>query len=105
MVSSMQGESSIRAVYTPTSALALLAADLKAAGVGIEVSHMDTPSDSSEAILDAIDQVGQFGGRGTQEALDGWQADAWQHAQTVVLKSNCSVLGPGSARCPSSSLT
>jgi hypothetical protein len=47
-------------VYPPTSSLPLLAADLEAAGVGIEVSQVDNPSHPSEAILDVIDQVGQF---------------------------------------------
>lgn len=58
VVSSTRGESHISPAYTPTSALALLAADLKAAGVGVEVSHMEKIADPSDAILGAIDRVG-----------------------------------------------
>jgi nucleotide-binding universal stress UspA family protein len=94
VVSSTRGESNISPVYPPTSALALLAADLKAAGVGVEVSHKEKTSDPADAILDAIDEVGaSLVVVGLKKRSAVGKLILGSTAQTVLLKSKCSVLG------------
>jgi nucleotide-binding universal stress UspA family protein len=81
-------------VYPPTSALALLAADLTAAGVGVEVSHKEKISDPADAILDAIDEVGaSLVVVGLKKRSAVGKLILGSTAQTVLLKSKCSVLG------------
>jgi nucleotide-binding universal stress UspA family protein len=93
VVSSGRGESNISPEYTPTSALALLVADLKAAGVGIEVSHKEK-TDPADAILDAIDEVGaSLVVVGLKKRSAVGKLMLGSTAQTVLLKANCSVLG------------
>jgi nucleotide-binding universal stress UspA family protein len=94
VVSSTRGESNISPVYPPTSALALLAADLKAAGVGVEVSHKEKTSDPADAILEAIDEVGaSLVVVGLKKRSAVGKLILGSTAQTVLLKSKCSVLG------------
>jgi nucleotide-binding universal stress UspA family protein len=94
VVSSTRGESNISPVYPPTSALALLAADLKAAGVGVEVSHKEKTSDPADAILEAIDEVGaSLVVVGLKRRSAVGKLILGSTAQTVLLKSKCSVLG------------
>lgn len=94
VVSSKRGESNISPVYTPTSALALLTADLKAAGVGVEVSHLGKTNDPADAILDAIDEVGaSLVVVGLKKRSAVGKLMLGSTAQTVLLKSSCSVLG------------
>jgi nucleotide-binding universal stress UspA family protein len=94
VVSSARGESNISPAYTPTSALALLVADLRAAGVGVEVSHKEKTSDPAEAILGAIDQVvASLVVVGLKKRSAVGKLMLGSTAQTVLLKANCSVLG------------
>jgi nucleotide-binding universal stress UspA family protein len=93
VISSARGESNISPVYTPTSALALLTADLKAAGVGVQVSHREK-TDPADAILDAIDEVGaSLVVVGLKKRSAVGKLMLGSTAQTVLLKSSCSVLG------------
>jgi len=94
VVSSVRGESNLSPAYTPTSALALLVAELKAAGVVVEVSHKEKTSDPADAILGAIDEVGaSLVVVGLKKRSAVGKLVLGSTAQTVLLKANCTVLG------------
>jgi nucleotide-binding universal stress UspA family protein len=94
VVSSTRGESNVSPTQPVTSALSRLVAELKTAGVAVEVYHKEKTSDPADEILEAVDEVGaSLVVVGLRKRSAVGKLVLGSTAQTVMLKAPCSVLG------------
>jgi len=94
VVSSTRGESNVSPTQPPTSALPRLVAELKTAGVTVEVYHKEKANDPADEILAAVDEVGaSLVVVGLRKRSVVGKLMLGSTAQTVMLKAPCSVLG------------
>jgi nucleotide-binding universal stress UspA family protein len=94
VVSSTRGESNVSPTQPPTSALSRLVAELKTAGVAVEVYHKEKTNDPADEILAAVHEVGaSLVVVGLRKRSAVGKLMLGSTAQAVMLKAPCSVLG------------
>jgi nucleotide-binding universal stress UspA family protein len=94
VVSSRRGESNVSPTQPATSTRSRRVAELKSAGVAVEVFHRELTGDPVEAILAAVDEGGaSLVVVGLKRRSAVGKLVLGSTAQTVMLRARCFVLG------------